>query len=345
MLKFGNKISFESGEYIEKLKPSIYEISSDANGNPVLLVKPSFEDINLEGKSKGISDLVVNHYNNTTGNFGIMLNGISGMGKTRTLKHICNRLNLPVITVTANYKGSYIKEVLDNVNCDCVLVIDEFEKIYSKQEDSESLLSLFDGLDTKNRLFVIVSFNERRYISKYSFGRPGRFLFNFSFYELDQDSAFEFINSKIILSEPDRMKKYLSCISDVSYDICDKIVKLIKVHGEKTFIENSQYFNVIPQTLSLRVEFYINDKLQKIYTLPKQKEKDLYFDISGYSDRIDYVYLNYNASKIIEKMKIGDNVEFLNSFFKEENKIDNLRLLVKISCQRETPQESNLFSY
>jgi hypothetical protein len=47
----------------------------------------------------------------------------------------------------------------------------------------------------------------------------------------------------------------------LSYDICDKIVKLINIHGEEKFAANAKYFNIIPIQYEYEYEIYYMDKV------------------------------------------------------------------------------------
>lgn len=261
MLQFNNVITFESGKYIPNLENGVYSIQEDSQGNIFLQVEPDFETIELSGESINISSLVIDHYRATTNNFGILLQGSSGNGKTQTIKHICKMLNLPVIMVNKPFLGPFVKSVLDKIGCDCIVVFDEFEKVYAKTEQSESLLGLFDGIDTTNRILYVVSANERKNVSQYFFGRPGRFLFNFLYECLKPEEGLKFIKLKSSVENDERLLNYLKGVNNLSYDICDKISSLINIHGEEKFSVNAKYFNVIPIKYEYEYEIYYNDKI------------------------------------------------------------------------------------
>ena len=116
-----------------------------------------FEIINAENK---FINHVMKSYENTTGNLGILLNGLKGSGKSVTAKLIANRLNKPVILIDMPYRG--ISEFLASLEFDCTLFFDEFESIsdefinvlfdkYLKyQECRESLLRYVKILQTSS---------------------------------------------------------------------------------------------------------------------------------------------------------------------------------------------------
>lgn len=304
MLVFNNVITFETGKYIPSLDSGVYSIQEDNNGNIFLQVEPDFETIALSGESVNISSLVIDHYRATTNNFGILLQGTSGQGKTQTIKYICKTLNLPVIIVNKAFQGPEVKSVLDKVGCNCIVVFDEFEKVYNKQETSESLLGLFDGIDTEHRILYVVSANEKRNVSQYFFGRPGRFLFNFMYESLNPEIGLEFIKSRINIVNDKRLLDYLKSINNLSYDICDKITSLINIHGEEKFSANAKYFNVIPIKYEYEYEVYYNDKIVTLNRVEKIEHIYTYIPIEGKDDDDTHVSLNEIYRKTISNGKI-----------------------------------------
>lgn len=302
MLVFNNIITFEVGKYISKLDTGVYSIKEDQNGNIFLQVEPDFETIPLSGESVNIARLVVDHYRATTNNFGILLQGSSGNGKTQTIKHICKTLKLPVIIVNKAFKGPEVKSVLDKVGCNCAVVFDEFEKVYNKQEDSESLLGLFDGIDTEHRILYVVSANEKKNVSQYFFGRPGRFLFNFMYESLRPNEGLEFIKSKIDVTNESRLLDYLKSVNNLSYDICDKIASLIKIHGEEKFSANSRHFNVIPIRYEYEYQIYYKDKVVTFNRVETIEQVYGYLPLE--SDDDSYISLNQRYKNLVLKGKI-----------------------------------------
>lgn len=300
MLQFNNVITFESGKFIPSLEKGVYSLQEDDRGAAFLQVEPDFETIDLVGESLNISNLVVDHYRATTSNFGILLQGISGMGKTQTIKHICKQLGLPVVIVNQAFTGNFVKTALDKIGSDCIVVFDEFEKVYNKTELSESLLGLFDGIDTANRILYVVSANERRNVSQYFFGRPGRFLFNFVYEHLSAEDALEFVKSRLKIYDEERLFIYLKNINLLSYDICDKIVNLINIHGEEKFSENAKYFNIIPIECEYEYEIYYMDKVISFGRV--QKTDHIYAYVPGKDD--DMIHLSPKYKEMIKRGRI-----------------------------------------
>lgn len=238
MLKVNKKIFFSSnvGEDINKLPVGVYTINVDAMGNIFLDEQNKMVYQDLYGESNDIMDIVLHYKNGSNKNFGCLFEGISGMGKTQTIKNLCVKMNLPVISITSPQHKDLILKVVEQINSDCIIFIDEFEKVYGEDEQAcNSLLALFDGLNTKNRIISFVAFNDRGSLSNYFFNRPGRFIFNFKFSPLDDKKALEFIKSKVSISASveKSLKYFLFRVENISYDILDKIIHVINIYGEK----------------------------------------------------------------------------------------------------------------
>lgn len=308
MIQFEKTINFNSGNSLTKLPVGVYSVKKDPNGNLFLEINEDFKTIKLTGKSSKIQEFVCSHYKKTDSNFGCIFEGISGMGKTATIKNICNELNLPIILIQQGFYGQEIQTLLNNINSECILFFDEFEKIYNDRDTSNTLLSLFDGFLTSNRFITFVSFNERSELSSYFFGRPGRFLYNFKFYSLSTDDAIEFIQNNVDISEhKNKMFDYLSRINDLSYDICDKICKIISIHGIEKFIEFCHDFNVDECDTKILVEYSQNSSPLVSLKYNISDSKDPYFYI--YS-KLALYFSDINDSgvlgKDIQNLKIGE---------------------------------------
>ena len=127
---------------------------------------------------------VINSFEASNRNFGVILSGQKGIGKSlfaRLLAREAIAKGLPVITVTGYMPG--ISDFLGSIEQEVVVIFDEFEKTFGKQEDKsdpqEEMLSLFDGLDGGKKLFVITC-NEVHKLNSYMVDRPGRFHYHFT---------------------------------------------------------------------------------------------------------------------------------------------------------------------
>jgi hypothetical protein len=126
-------------------------------------------------------------------NFGVLLKGLKGTGKTIAAKVICNTLELPVILVTKpwNDMGNFISSIQQDI----IMLFDEFEKTYNfgyyndddeahaqlqannpaiGSKDVTNLLTLMDGVFTSQykRLFLLTT--NKDYLPDPLVARPSR---------------------------------------------------------------------------------------------------------------------------------------------------------------------------
>lgn len=155
-------------------------------------------------------DRVIKTFNGFNKNFGILLKGLKGTGKTITGKQICNELKLPVILVNNHYPnmGSFI----NSIGQDIIMFFDEFEKTYEFSSYSEAdeeenpnnskkgignLLTLMDGVFTSDykRLFVLTT--NKEYMPDAIMSRPSRIRYTKDFTDITYDSIMEILNDVV----------------------------------------------------------------------------------------------------------------------------------------------------
>ena len=130
----------------------------------------------IYGSSPAKIEKVLKSYSLTNRNFGVILSGNKGVGKSMFVRLLGSRLvkeGFPVITVTFSVDG--IADFLASIQQDCVVIFDEFEKTFhEKNNEQDELLSLFDGMDGGHKLFIVTC-NDLGKVSEFMLNRPGRF--------------------------------------------------------------------------------------------------------------------------------------------------------------------------
>jgi len=186
----------------------------------------------------------------------IMLTGVSGMGKTKCAHTLASELGLPII-LCKQITSETLMTVLGHIGQPVMLLFDEFEKYYTIKEDSESMLTFFDGMKHPVRLLNVLTMNETRNVSQHIFNRPGRVLFNFTFNPLTTDEVINFVEKKSnVTLDREKLMNYVRQISDPSYDICDKIAEVVSMFPE-TYDEVIPHLNISVGDRAYRVLFTI----------------------------------------------------------------------------------------
>ena len=154
----------------------------------------------IYGNSMNKVNKVMKSYNVVDRNFGVLLSGQKGIGKSlfvRLLAEEAIKMNMPVVTVTAPAPG--IANFISSIEQDCVVIFDEFEKTFTMTEEEnqqDALLSLFDGMDGGHKLFIVTC-NDLDHISQYMLNRPGRFHYHFTMMPPTPEEVEEYMKDKL----------------------------------------------------------------------------------------------------------------------------------------------------
>ncbi|MFE7114991.1 AAA family ATPase [Streptomyces sp. NPDC057654] len=130
---------------------------------------------------------------------GVILSGDKGMGKSLMLRLLAERMReehkLP--TVLVQHDTPRLAAFLDELG-EVVVVFDEFEKIFSNEgdESQKQFLSLFDGLSTAKRLYVL-SVNELKRVNDYMLNRPGRFHYHMRFAYPEPETVATYLRDQV----------------------------------------------------------------------------------------------------------------------------------------------------
>lgn len=215
----------------EGLPKGIYEVKESMTGYYLNRLGDSFV---FNYKLYGINNEFIEHfiktYNNTTGNLGILFNGIKGTGKTVTAEELCNRLKLPVIIVkSCKGEDDMLEFLATQINFDCIFFFDEYEKEF---KESSSVLSFMDGVhNSQYRKIFLLTTNELE-INNNLLGRPSRIRYVRSFGNLPEETTLELLND--ILIDKGAIELVLDLIRQmqiVTVDLVKALAQEVNIHG------------------------------------------------------------------------------------------------------------------
>ena len=210
-------------------------------------------------------------------NFGVILSGQKGIGKSlfaRILAEESIKAGLPVITVTIAIPG--IADFLASIEQEVIVIFDEFEKIFSDDDDYKpqtELLSLFDGIDGGKKLFVITC-NEVNKLSDFLINRPGRFHYHFTIKNPTPDEVKEYMIDKLNPQYYDVIDKVISLAQaiNITYDYLRAIA--FEINQGYSIEETLNDLNIV-KTDSIRFDAYFTFSNGTTYT-SFSKELDLF---------------------------------------------------------------------
>jgi hypothetical protein len=192
---------------------------------PDLLVKEN----KIYGNSEEKVNKVLNSFSLTDRNFGVILSGQKGIGKSLFARMLANKASekgLPIITVTEYVPG--IADFLSSIEQEVVVIFDEFEKTFGEQDGcnpQEEMLPLFDGIDSGKKLFII-TINEIGKLNSYLLNRPGRFHYHFSLTNPSDEDVREYLEDKLLPQYYDNIEKVVNFAKtiDITFDYLRAIV-------------------------------------------------------------------------------------------------------------------------
>lgn len=241
-------------------------------------ISDSFDfNFKIYGLENEFINKVLKTYKNTKGNLGILLNGIKGTGKTITAEMIANELKLPVILIQNNQSG--LNTFLAEIEQDCVILIDEYEKVFKGNVDEDdydrdvtsgdpTLLSLMDGvLKTEFRKVFLLTTN-RSWLNENLLNRPGRIRYKKEFGDLNINQINEIIDDCLKFPKfKEQILSFIKPLKIITVDIVKAIVSEINIHKEEPNIACKDF----------NLEF--KDTSYNVYDISNSKETLLLEDI------------------------------------------------------------------
>lgn len=204
----------------------------------------------IYGNSKEKVDKVLKSFKIIDRNFGIILSGQKGIGKSlfaKILAEAALKEGYPVLTVGGYIPG--INEFLSSIDQEIVVIFDEFEKNFvpgnkdDNHDPQQDMLTLFDGLDGGKKLFVITC-NRVGDLNEYLKNRPGRFHYHFTLGNPTPEEVTEYMIDKLDQAYYDQIDKIIGFAKtvDITYDYLRAIA--FELNQGYTFEEALQDLNI-----------------------------------------------------------------------------------------------------
>jgi len=189
-LKNGTSFRVSSKEAMdlhEQLPAGNYTVAVDMMGNFYLEQIDSFEiPAKMYGNTLRHTDRIINSFWERPQQTGVLLNGEKGSGKTLLAKNISVELakqGVPTIVINRDWTGDGFFKLLQDIDQPCVVLFDEFEKVYDR-EKQEEILTLLDGVFGSKKLYIL-TVNDKWRVDSHMRNRPGRIFYLLDFKGLD----------------------------------------------------------------------------------------------------------------------------------------------------------------
>lgn len=273
-------------------------------------------------------DKILRGYHSTGRSLGLMLSGDKGQGKSLFLRMLAEKAvesNLPVIRVTIDVDG--IADFIDSLG-ECMVVFDEFEKVFTKsggsrlsESDSggsgnrqDQFLSLFDGVSSTKRLYCI-TLNDVRRVSDYLLNRPGRFHYHIRFDYPDEAQIREYMTDQVPNITDSQITSIitLSNYTNLNYDHLQAIAFELTMHDHDADVsEIVEDLNIKP-TESINfvytVFFKSGQTVEEISGSPfgSNDRKRFYVEDKGLYARVSFSPNNVKFNSKTGRMAVSGN--------------------------------------
>lgn len=233
MVRLGNDLDTQ----VENNLPvGVYTVGFSIEMGYFLTRSPEFTlPSKLYGDTDKMSDRILSTFADRSGTTGVLLSGVKGSGKSLLMKHTAQKAlakGLPVLIVNSAFSGDGFNKFIQAVDHDCVVIFDEFEKVYAEQEQQEQLLTLFDGVYSSKKLFILTA-NDRYKINNYMNNRPGRIYYSINYTGLSAEFIVEFCNDVLENKKyVDQIVLFASLFQDFNFDMLKALCEELNRYGE-----------------------------------------------------------------------------------------------------------------
>ena len=212
-------------------------------------------------KDEAFIERVKSVYTKSDKQLGILLHGLSGMGKSMLAKQLCMEMvtkhQMPVIIFDFN-SAEHIADILKQVNQPSVIFLDEFEKMFavnvesSKQYQKQNeLLSILDGTNVSKHIFLFTA-NEKTEISPHMFNRPSRIRYCINYTAIPRNIIVQIIDNSV--ADQDK-REFLYGLTNVvktlTYDVLFELINEVVYTEELNMNEFLRVFNLESKQVSV----------------------------------------------------------------------------------------------
>lgn len=218
-----------------KLPVGNYIIKEDQFGNMFFETVDSFE---FKGKRYGDnirnSQRILSTFLARDASTGVMLTGEKGSGKSLLAKMIsieAAEQGIPTLIINAPWAGDKFNKFIQDIEQPCVVLFDEFEKVYDS-DGQEQILTLLDGVFPSKKLFMLTC-NDKWRVDQHMRNRPGRIFYMIDFKGLDADFIREYCNDNLNNKQHiEKICQIASLFSQFNFDMLKALVEEMNRYDE-----------------------------------------------------------------------------------------------------------------
>lgn len=186
------------------------------------------------GNTAKNTDRILRTFNSRSVSTGVMLTGEKGSGKSLLAKMIAlsaAEQDVPTLVINSPFCGDDFNAFMQTITQPCIVLFDEFEKIYDRGEQ-EQILTLLDGVFPTKKLFMITC-NDKWRVDAHMRNRPGRIFYMLDFKGLEQDFIREYCDDNLEdKTQTDAVCRIASLYEQFNFDMLKAMVEDMNRYGE-----------------------------------------------------------------------------------------------------------------
>lgn len=195
-----NVTTKEAMDLHERLPVGTYTVKQDPRTGALYLEEIAGFEVKgkIYGDTKRTANRVLSTFDSRPGATGVMLSGEQGSGKTLLAKIVSNDAaakGIPTILINEAWCGEEFNAFMQLIDQPVVVIFDEFEKVYSP-DDQERMLTLLDGVYPSKKLFIITC-NDKFRVNQHMRNRPGRIFYRLEYSGVSQDFITEYCEDNL----------------------------------------------------------------------------------------------------------------------------------------------------
>ena len=221
----------------------------------------------IYGEVPSYANRIIKTYQDRDTSTGVLLMGEKGSGKTLLTKLLSRMAadyhQIPTLIVNKPLHGDGFNTLLQQIHQDCIVLFDEFEKVYDADQQKD-ILTLLDGVFPTKKLYLL-TVNDPWKVDSHMKNRPGRLFYTIEFDGLSEDFIRSYCNDNLTDNKKiEEVCKTTSIFEKFNFDMLKALVEEMNRYGESPK-DAFKFLNIHPEIKKsiFKVEIFYKGRLVK----------------------------------------------------------------------------------